>query len=278
MHNLIPHIFLTKLMGLLANSNNKVIKSVLIKVFIRLYQPNLKEALISDIRDFPTYNAFFTRKLKKKYRPIENSQLSIVSPVDGEIIDHGIVDNNMLIQAKKYKYSVEELLGEELNIVNDSKPYFITIYLAPTDYHRIHCPYAGFISSTKHIGESLLSVNKKAQENISHLYIKNERALMRIENNSFSYFLISVGASIVGSIVPFWSDAASKSRQDYINEWNEGPEENKRKTTKGQELAHFKMGSTVILIFEDASRLDLHSLTTNKTVKFGSKLINIKNQ
>ena len=278
MHNLIPHIFLTKLMGLLANSNNKVIKSVLIKVFIRLYQPNLKEALISDIRDFPTYNAFFTRKLKKKYRPIENSQLSIVSPVDGEIIDHGIVDNNMLIQAKKYKYSVEELLGEELNIVNDSKPYFITIYLAPTDYHRIHCPYAGFISSTKHIGESLLSVNKKAQENISHLYIKNERALMRIENNSFSYFLISVGASIVGSIVPFWSDAASKSRQDYINEWNEGPKENRRKTTKGQELAHFKMGSTVILIFEDASRLDLHSLTTNKTVKFGSKLINIKNQ
>ena len=46
---------------------------------------------------------------------------------------------------------------------------------------------------------------------------------------------------------------------------------------RGQELAHFKMGSTVILLFNDSSKLDLHSLTTNKTVKFGSKLINLKN-
>ena len=89
--------------------------------------------------------------------------------------------------------------------------------------------------------------------------------------------MISVGASIVGSVVPFWSDPSSKTRQDFINEWNEGPKESKRETLKGQELAHFNMGSTVILIFEDTSKLDLHSLTTNKTVKFGSKLINIKN-
>ena len=277
MHNFIPHIIFTKLMGLLASSKNKIIKSLLIKGFIRLYQPDLKEALISNIKDFPTYNAFFTRKLKKESRPVESSQSAIVSPVDGEIIDHGIVEKNMLIQAKKYKYRIEELLGDESKKDSNSNRYFITIYLAPTDYHRIHCPYEGFISSTKHIGESLLSVNKRSQENIPLLYVKNERAVMRIENKLLSYFLISVGASIVGSVVPFWSDPSSKTRQDFINEWNEGPKESKRETLKGQELAHFKMGSTVILIFEDTSKLDLHSLTTNKTVKFGSKLINIKN-
>jgi len=37
------------------------------------------------------------------------------------------------------------------------------------------------------------------------------------------------------------------------------------------------MGSTVILLFEDASRLDLNSLTDNKSVKFGSKLIELRN-
>ena len=100
---------------------------------------------------------------------------------------------------------------------------------------------------------------------------------MKVESNSLSYYLVSVGASIVGSIVPFWSDSGLKTRKDYINEWNEGPEENKNHALKGQELAYFKMGSTVILIFEDSTQLDLNSLTTNKTVKFGSKLINLKN-
>ena len=75
----------------------------------------------------------------------------------------------------------------------------------------------------------------------------------------------------------FVPDSEPKTRKDCINEWNKGPQENKNKAFKGQELAYFKMGSTVILIIEDSAQLDLNSLTTNKTVKFGSKLINLKN-
>ena len=277
MHNFIPHLLLTRVMAFFANSKNKVIKGFLINAFIFLYRPKLEECLVSDIKDFPTYNSFFIRELKKESRPIENSELTIVSPVDGTIVDHGIVESNMLIQAKRHKYPVHELVDEKSESAQGAKQYFITIYLAPTDYHRIHCPYGGLISSTSHIGKSLFSVNKKAQENIPHLYIKNERAVMKIENNLLSYSLVSVGASIVGSIVPFWSDSGTKTRKDYINEWNDGPQEIKKQVLKGQELAHFKMGSTVILIIEDSSKLDLNSLTTNKTVKFGSKLINLKN-
>ena len=277
MYIFIPHLILTRLMGWLANSRNKIIKSLLIKSFIRLYKPKLEESLITDINDFPTYNSFFTRKLKREVRPIEDSELTIVSPVDGTIMDHGIVESNMLIQAKKHKYPIKELLGRNSQNVNDSKQYFITIYLAPTDYHRIHCPYGGLISSTGHIGDSLFSVNEKAQANIPNLYIKNERAVMKIESSLLAYHLVSVGASIVGSIVPFWSDLGSKTRKDYINEWNKGPQENNNQALKGQELAYFKMGSTVILIIEDSAKLDLNSLTTNKTVKFGSALINLKN-
>ena len=277
MHNFIPHLLLTRVMAFFANSKNKVIKDFLINAFIFLYRPKLEECLVSDIKDFPTYNSFFIRELKKESRPIENSELTIVSPVDGTIVDHGVVESNMLIQAKRHKYPVHELVGGKSESAQGAKQYFITIYLAPTDYHRIHCPYGGLISSASHLGKSLFSVNKKAQENIPHLYIKNERAVMRIENNLLSYSLVSVGASIVGSIVPFWSDSGTKTRKDYINEWNDGPQEIKKQVLKGQELAHFKMGSTVILIIEDSSKLDLNSLTTNKTVKFGSKLINLKN-
>ena len=277
MQSFIPHLILTKLMGRLAGSENRIIKGLLIKLFMWIYRPSLEESEISEIKEFPTYNSFFTRKLKKEARPIEKSKLSIVSPVDGIIIDHGFIENDMLIQAKKHYYSVEDLLGEKVAKKSNSKQYFITIYLAPTDYHRIHCPYEGYISSTKHMGKLLFSVNTKAQDNIPNLYIKNERTVMKVKNNLISYSLVSVGASIVGSIVPFWSNDASKSRKDFITEWNKGPEEKMKEVLKGQEIAHFKMGSTVILILNDSSKLDLHSLTTNKTVKFGTKLINLKN-
>jgi hypothetical protein len=37
------------------------------------------------------------------------------------------------------------------------------------------------------------------------------------------------------------------------------------------------MGSTVILIFKDSDKIDLDSLKENKLVKFGNKLVSLKN-
>ena len=62
-----------------------------------------------------------------------------------------------------------------------------------------------------------------------------------------------------------------------MEEWNIGPKEDESNVEIGDELAHFRMGSTVILIFEDSKKLDLDSLNENKRVKFGSKLISLKN-
>ena len=49
MHKLVPHLFITFLMGLLANSKVRIIKNLLIKGFIELYKPDLNEAIHSDI-------------------------------------------------------------------------------------------------------------------------------------------------------------------------------------------------------------------------------------
>ena len=81
---------------------------------------------------------------------------------------------------------------------------------------------------------------------------------------------------MVGSIVPFWSTDENSSRKKLIQEWNEGPGQ-KIQINKGDELAHFRMGSTVILLFEDSSKLDLDSLKENMLVKFGNKLVSLKN-
>ena len=275
MHKLIPHIFLTLVLGYLANSRLKIIKTILIKGFIALYKPNLNEAIHSDRRKYRSYNEFFTRKLKDGSRVVDDSDKAFISPVDGEIVDHGIIEEGQLIQAKKFKYALEDLVGKSYKSLYDGG-YFITIYLAPTDYHRIHCPFDGTITDSHHLGTSLFSVNKKAQESIPNLYIKNERSVLRIDSEGFNFSLVAVGASVVGSIVPFWSVGDNASRSQLINEWKRGPSD-KKQIKKGDELAHFRMGSTIILLFEDSSKLDLDSLIENKLVKFGNKLVSLKN-
>ena len=126
------------------------------------------------------------------------------------------------------------------------------------------------------MGTSLHSVNDRAQRLIPSLYVKNERGLVVVESKKLSYALVSVGASVVGSIVPFWSKNKIKFRNDLIKQWRKGPEENQKYVKKGQEIAHFRMGSTVILLLPEANKININSLYQNKTVKFGEKLIELK--
>jgi len=274
MYKLIPNILLTRILGFLASSKLKIVKTILIKGFIAIYKPNLNEALYEDIRKYESYNEFFTRKLKEGSRIIDNSDTAFTSPVDWEIVDHGFIEEGQLIQAKKFKYALEDLVGKNYKNLYD-EGYFITIYLAPTDYHRIHCPFDGKIMDSQHLGTSLYSVNKKAQESIPKLYVKNERSVLQIDSEGLNYSLVSVGASVVGSIVPFWSVDENASRKQLIEEWKSVAMLNEQ-VRKGDELAHFKMGSTVILLFEDSSKLDLDSLIENKLVKFGERLVSLR--
>ena len=272
----IPNRFLTFVMGKLAASNNNLIKTILIKGFIKIYDPDLSLIKKENIKEFKSYNDFFIRELKADSRPIEHSENIITSPVDGTVVDFGEIIEDNLIQAKEFKYSISDLLGNVDLGAKFRNGLFVTIYLAPTDYHRIHSPYAGKIISSNHMGTDLHSVNDRAQRLIPSLYVKNERGLVVVESKKLSYALVSVGASVVGSIVPFWSKNKIKFRNDLIKQWQKGPEENQKYVKKGQEIAHFRMGSTVILLLPEANKININSLYQNKTVKFGEKLIELK--
>ena len=67
-----------------------------------------------------------------------------------------------------------------------------------------------------------------------------------------------------------------KKRLSYKKSWREGPKEGSKAVSKGQELAYFKMGSTVILLFPEIAKLNINSLYLNKAVKFGEKLAEIE--
>ena len=162
LQNLIPHHFLTFCVGKLASSKNKTLKNILIRIFIKLYKPDLSLAKLKRPEDYKTYNDFFIRELEDFVRPLDASTTAVCSPVDGSIVDYGLIDSGQLIQAKKFKYELTDLMGDPLLTEKLDGGVFITIYLAPTDYHRIHCPLAGKIIKSNHMGDSLYSVNLDA--------------------------------------------------------------------------------------------------------------------
>ena len=265
---------LTSIASSTASSNNKFVKRSLISLFCFFYKPDLTECLIKEPKEYKSFNEFFTRKLKVDSRKIELSEKSFISPVDGRIIDFGKTSEGKLIQAKKFKYSVSSLLCDKETSNIFKKGFFVTLYLAPKDYHRIHTPFGGDIEKTQYIPGNLFSVNKSAVNMIPSLYSRNERAWLKVKTNSFSYVMVFVGASMVGSIVPFWSQTDIKDKKLLTKAWREGPTKNLKTIEKGQELGFFKLGSTVILLFPESLKFN-NIVSEYKSVKFGQQLFKI---
>jgi len=272
---LVPFKGLTVLAGYFSNLESPFIKGLLIKLFCYFYKPDLTESVESDTNKYNSFNEFFTRKLKSGSRPINPDVNIITSPVDGTVVQLGNIVKETLIQAKGITYSVSDLIKDKSLAKTFKEGFFVTIYLAPTNYHRIHSPFGGTIEKTKHLEGNLYSVNAKSTQKIKSLYSNNERTFYYIKSDNFYYGLVSVGAAMVGSIVPFWNTETNPTKRNLIGMWNEGPEKDIKAVNKGQELGYFQMGSTVILLFPSGIEADKNFLYESKAVKFGEELINL---
>ena len=90
--------------------------------------------------------------LKNKARVLEHEEDIIISPVDGRILNFGKIKQGTLIQAKGLDMSLADMLSGTRYHQNFINGTWITIYLSPQDYHRIHSPVSGDI-----VGYSYLS-------------------------------------------------------------------------------------------------------------------------
>ena len=273
--SLVPYRQLTAFAGLISRSENQLIKKILISWFYYFYKPNLDESVNKKPQDFRSFNDFFTRKLESKSRPINQDTDIIISPVDGIVVSLGNLKKGALIQAKGISYDVSELIQDQALENNFKNGCYVTIYLAPTNYHRIHFPFGGTIEKTKYLKGNLYSVNASSARRIKSLYSENERTFTFVKSESLSYGLVSVGAAMVGSIVPFWNEEINSKKEHLVDLWNKGPKEDLLRVSKGEELGYFQMGSTVILLFPSNIQIDKNFLYEAKPVKFGEELINL---
>ena len=244
---LLPQHRLSRLMFRFARIQSPWIKNSFTYWFVSKYKVNLNEALLEDIDEYKHFNDFFTRALKDGSRPISDSQL--VSPVDGVVSQHGSIKESMIVQAKGKKYSVEALLAE--NSKNDLYTSFVTIYLSPKDYHRIHMPLDGSLKSMKYIPGNLFSVNQRTVDDIDQVFARNERLVCYFDSEYGEIALVMVGAIFVGSMETSWEGQVTPPYAKTVKTYDY--DSRPINLSKGGELGRFNMGSTVILLLPKGS-------------------------
>ena len=175
------------------------------------------------ISSYPSFNAFFTRKLKPGARPIGDG---MVSPADGRLMLYLNANADTPFPLKGATRRLREVFGPD---VPDGEYDIAVIRLAPVDYHRFHFPYACRTpEKVRMIPGEYHSVNPIALVRRPDIYADNERQILACDADFGRYWLVDVGAFGVGTIV-----------QTYNGEEH----------AKGDEKGYFKFGgSTVILI------------------------------
>ncbi|MFM8453531.1 MAG: archaetidylserine decarboxylase [Gammaproteobacteria bacterium] len=262
---LLPHQLINRFAKFLANNKTPWLKNFLIRYFINRYPVNLAEAENSDPFSYASYNDFFTRALKPGARPIDPDEQSIVSPADGALGEFGVIKQETLIQAKNKFYTLSALLNNNQNLVQKfQEGSYATIYLAPIDYHRVHMPLDGRLLSMEYVPGKLFSVNPKAINHIDNIFARNERVLCTFETKIGHVCIILVGAMVVGSMETPWHGEVQNSHT-YENQTIF--------LKKGQEMGRFKLGSTVILLFEKNKCSLSDNLALDMKIRLGRELM-----
>src|SRR5687767_13770300 len=94
------------------------------------------------IEHYATLNEFFVRRLKRGARTWPEAE-HVGSPVEAVAGQLGTIHSGTLVQAKGRHYTVTALLDDETEAGRYEGGSFITLYLSPRHYHRIHAPVGG---------------------------------------------------------------------------------------------------------------------------------------
>ncbi len=266
----LPQRLLSFLAGYLANCRRLPwLKNRLIQYFIWRYPVKLEESLKTDPYEYTSFNELFTRRLKPEVRPIANGIHDLISPADGQISQLGTIQQGQIFQAKQHYFTVQSLLGNHSQAAHFKEGSFLTVYLAPEDYHRVHMPLDGHLSQMIYIPGSLFSVDAKTTEQIPNLFARNERVITFFNTSIGHVAIILIGAMIVGSIETIWAGTITPPRKHSIVTWNY---ENPIYLKRSEEMGHFKFGSTVILLFEHNTIVWDPDLTATHALKVGQRI------
>lgn len=222
-----------------------------IRPFAKTFRIN-EEELEKDLNEYRSLSDFFTRELKTGSRPVSKSADDIVSPVDGVISEAGELTEGGLLTVKGRTHSLKTMLGLKSAADRYARGHYVVLYLSPKDYHRIHAPFAGMVKKRWALGGYSEPVNDLGFKYGREVLATNYRLITEIAHDGMFMAVVKVGALNVNSVHP--SHVAS-----FVE--------------KGEEMAYFSFGSSVVLLFEpDTVKLHEHIVSGVVPVKQGETI------
>ncbi len=211
------------------------------RAYCRAYQVNMDEAE-GHLGSYPSFDAFFTRPLKKGVRSI--SPDPVVSPSDGKLSCSGRIETEGQLHVKGQLYSVAELIGDQQDAQRYAGGQFAVVYLAPGDYHRVHSPVDGRITLLRGMPGDLFPVNAIGERYVPQLFVRNNRVAIVIDTEQLGRVtVVMVGATIVGRISVVAHPGPAVPPGVHVVDPPHA-------VSRGDEIGMFHLGSTAVVLFE----------------------------
>ncbi len=224
------------------------------------------------LEEYASFLDFFTRRLKPGLRPqAAETSGGINSPVDARLISFGRVESGTLIQAKGLSYRLDELLDGDPLAPRFEGGHYLTLYLAPKDYHRIHVPLPGRCVAVGRVEGELWPVNDASTAFTKDLYVRNRRAYWIAEGTGpcegLAAGVVLVGATHVGGVVvdARWLAGRVLPKRGRLAV-------DRLSCAPGDDLGAFELGSTVVLLIGGERKSDWKPSRELGPVKVGERL------
>ena len=248
-----------------------LVRQRVLGTFARTYHLNMAEAE-HPLEAYPSLQALFTRRLKPGLRPQDAPAPGFVnSPVDGRIVGSGRIRTGLAIQAKGLPYQIAELLKQDPDPGRFEGGYYLTLYLSPQDYHRIHVPIQGVVTAVGRVEGELWPVNDASTQHVPRLYERNRRAtwmaLGQGPDEGLEVAAVLVGATHVGGVLidDRWLGGRALPAD---GGFPTGP----LACEPGQDLGTFQFGSTVVLLIGGPLAGRWEPLRTQGATRVGQQL------
>ena len=206
---------------------------------------------------YKSYNDFFTRKIKAKLRPVDETPSHFISPCDSKLTVLP-VSKDRRFTLKHTTYTVASLLKNEKLAKEYDGGYAMIFRLTVDDYHRYCYVCDGTKEDNVFIPGVLHTVNPLANDYFP-IYKENSREYSILHTKEFDdIVMMEVGALLVGKIVNH---------------------HRKYRVFRGQEKGYFEFGGStvVLLVKKNTVKIDADILENSKqgietVVKYGEKI------
>lgn len=240
-----------------------------IRRFVRTYGVTLDDAVVPE-GGFASFTAFFTRHLVPGARPLPEDPARLASPADGAVAAHGTIDRGTLLQAKGSTYSAAALLGDDVLAAGFDGGSYLTVYLSPRDYHRVHAPWSGALVRRIHHPGRLLSVSTETVAMVPEVFSRNERVVLVFDDPTIgTWALVLVGALVVGGIETVWEGQVNPLPRtaDADRAFSDSAS-----LDRGDEVGLFRAGSTVIALFARGAASLATALREGEALRMGQAI------